>query len=113
MHGQRGEFTNREGEFRDKGGECQKFDRRDVVGGLAGSGSVTNVSCKWCGDGSGWSPIGHTQSIFSVAGLLLVICRVYSWWPVSYWSHIGDILSGWSPIGYTQGIFSVFWGFSH
>jgi hypothetical protein len=39
-------------------------------------------------------PIGHTQGIFSVAGLLLVTRRVYSQCLVSYWSHAGYILSG-------------------
>jgi hypothetical protein len=55
-----------------------------------------------------WPPIGHTQGIFSVSGLLLVTRRAYSQCLVSYWSHAGHILSVWSPIGHTQGIFSVF-----
>jgi hypothetical protein len=40
----------------------------------------------------GWSPIGHTQRIFSLAGLLLVTHRGYSRWLVSYWSHAENIL---------------------
>jgi hypothetical protein len=55
-----------------------------------------------------WHPIGHMESIFSVYGILLVTCKVYSPCMASYWSHVEYIFRVWHPIAHMQSIFSVY-----
>jgi hypothetical protein len=53
-----------------------------------------------------WAPIGPTQSMFSVPGLLLVPRRVYSQHQGLLLVHTKYIISAWPPIGPTQSILS-------
>jgi hypothetical protein len=54
-----------------------------------------------------WFAIGYVSSIFSVSGILFVVCRVYSQCLASYWLHVENILSVSHPIGGVSRIFSV------